>query len=202
MKAMMRLPSAVGNGKAAPGSTGAGPNDKPCPQLRALGAQDLDAVLAIEQGAYSHPWTRGNFVDALASGYWAQGLWLGPTLIGYCIAMPGVDETHLLNIAVKPDCQGHGWGRHLLDRLRQWSLEQGAQWLWLEVRESNLRAQRLYQAYGFAPVGLRKAYYPSGREQRENAVVMSLALKAAAVSPQATPRPAPARPKDRPKDRP
>jgi len=161
------------------------------PRVQPLGLQDLDAVLAIEQGAYSHPWSRGNFSDALASGYWAQGLWLGDTLTGYCIAMRGVDETHLLNIAVKPDAQGHGWGRYLQDVLKAWSLEQGAQWLWLEVRESNHRAQTLYANVGFARVGLRKAYYPSGREQRENAVVMSLALKAA---PAARPVPEPARP--------
>lgn len=157
------------------------------PRLEPLSPGDLDAVLAIEQGAYSHPWTRGNFSDALASGYWAQGLWLGQTLTGYCIAMRGVDETHLLNIAVRPDCQGRGWGRYLLDVLRVWSLAQGAQWLWLEVRESNLRAQQLYRAFGFARVGLRKGYYPSGREQRENAVVMSLALKAAPAPVQSVP---------------
>ena len=175
------------------------PADRPAadtpPRLQALGPQDLDAVLAIEQGAYSHPWTRGNFSDALASGYWAQGLWLGDTLTGYCIAMRGVDETHLLNIAVKPDAQGRGWGRYLLDVLKAWSLEQGAQWLWLEVRESNHRAQALYANYGFARVGLRKAYYPSGREQRENAVVMSLTLKAA---PPARPVLPPARPASSP----
>jgi [ribosomal protein S18]-alanine N-acetyltransferase len=161
--------------------------DESSPRLLALGVQDLDAVLAIEQGAYSHPWSRGNFSDALASGYWAQGLWLGQTLTGYCIAMRGVDETHLLNITVKADCQGRGWGRHLLDLLCDWSLAQGAQWLWLEVRETHLRAQRLYLDYGFARVGLRKGYYPSGRGQRENAVVMRLALKAAPASVRAAP---------------
>ena len=74
MNAAARPPSPAGHGNTAAGNT--------CPQLRALGVQGLDAVLAIEQGAYGHPWTRGNFADALASGYWAQGLWLGPTLIG------------------------------------------------------------------------------------------------------------------------
>lgn len=188
MKRMTR-PAAARRASPPVAAVDDAPQASQAPQahLQTLCAHDLEAVLAIEQGAYSHPWTRGNFADALASGYWAQGLWLDQTLVGYCIAMRGVEETHLLNIAVKPDCQGRGWGRYLLDLLRQWSLEQGAQWLWLEVRESNLRAQRLYQACGFARVGVRKGYYPSGREQRENAVVMSLALKAAA--PLAPPSP-------------
>ena len=51
-------------------------------RLRPLAPEQLEAVLAIEQSAYSHPWTRGNFRDALGSGYWAQGLWLGDELLG------------------------------------------------------------------------------------------------------------------------
>jgi len=150
------------------------------PRLQALTVSDLQDLLAIEQGAYSHPWTRGNFVDALAAGYQAQGLWLDDALAGYYIAMRGVDETHLLNITVAPALQGRGWGRYLLDALVEWSRTQSAVWVWLEVRESNRRAQQLYERYGFARVGLRKGYYPAGREQRENAVVMSLSLKACA----------------------
>ncbi len=52
----------------------------------------------------------------------------------------------------------------------------GAQWLWLEVRASNLRAQQVYEAHGFRRVGERKRYYPAAHGQREDAVVMSLPL--------------------------
>jgi ribosomal-protein-alanine N-acetyltransferase len=54
----------------------------------------------------------------------------------------------------------------------------GAQWLWLEVRESNLAAQALYRSTGFHVVGQRRGYYPDGPHRRENAVVMSLNLMA------------------------
>ncbi|MEN9889444.1 MAG: Mycothiol acetyltransferase [Pseudomonadota bacterium] len=144
--------------------------------LRPLQAQDLDAVLAIEQGAYSHPWTRGNFGDALASGYWMQGLCLDEELLGYVVAMAGVEETHLLNITVAPTRQRQGWATMMLDALALWSRRQGAQWLWLEVRESNRRALQVYERHGFRRVGLRKDYYPAHRQQREHAVVMSLNL--------------------------
>ena len=148
-------------------------------QLQALVPEQLEAVMAIEQSAYSHPWTRGNFRDALASGYWAQGLWLDDELLGYVVAMPGVQETHLLNITVAPARQGQGWARCLLDALTQWSRAQGADWLWLEVRQSNVHAQTIYEHLGFRRVGLRKDYYPADRQQREHAVVMSLNLKLA-----------------------
>ena len=145
--------------------------------LQALQEGDLEAVMAIEQAAYSHPWTRGNFRDALASGYWAQCLRVHDELLGYVVAMAGVEETHLLNITVAPARQGQGWAHMMLDALCLWSRRQGAEWLWLEVREGNQRALQVYERYGFRRVGLRKDYYPADRQQREHAVVMSLNLK-------------------------
>ena len=145
--------------------------------LQPMQADDLESVMAIEQTAYSHPWTRGNFRDALASGYWAQCLRVHDELLGYVVAMEGVQETHLLNITVAPARQGQGWAHMMLDALSLWSRRQGAQWLWLEVRESNQRALQVYERYGFRRVGLRKDYYPADRQQREHAVVMSLNLK-------------------------
>ena len=137
---------------------------------------DLDAVLAIEQTAYGHPWTRGNFQDSLNPLFEAQCLWQQGQLLGYFLAMRGVEEMHLLNITVAPDRQGQGWGRRMLDALSNVSQREGAQWLWLEVRSGNTRAQAVYRARGFEPVGRRTGYYAAGRCQREDAVVMRLAL--------------------------
>ena len=152
------------------------PTHAPEARFEALTLAQLDAVLAVEQRAYSHPWTRGNFTDALASGYQAQVLVAGEHLLGYFVAMMGVDEVHLLNITVTPEFQRQGWARVLLDALALWSRGCGAQWLWLEVRQSNLRAQQVYEAHGFRRVGERKRYYPAAHGQREDAVVMSRAL--------------------------
>ena len=146
----------------------------------------LDAVVAVEQSAYTYPWTRGNFADSLQSGYQAQLLCADAqahdeTLLGYFVAMKGVDEVHLLNITVAPAHQQQGWARVMLDGLAIWTRGQGAQWLWLEVRASNTRAKAVYERYGFRHVGLRKGYYPdgpAGRSQREDALVMSFALEA------------------------
>lgn len=136
----------------------------------------LDALLAVEQRAYSHPWTRGNFTDSLTSGYQIELLLGGDQLIGYFVAMPGVEEAHLLNITVAPEFQQQGWSIVLLDALALWARGRAAQWLWLEVRVSNLRARQVYEKYGFQRVGERKRYYPGPGSEREDAVVMSYAL--------------------------
>ncbi|WP_332812927.1 ribosomal protein S18-alanine N-acetyltransferase [Ramlibacter sp.] len=136
----------------------------------------LPQVLPIERSAYDHPWTHGNFADSLRSGYEAQLLCAGDQVLGYFVAMKGVDEVHLLNLTVAPAWQGQGWGRLMLEALALWSRRQGAQWLWLEVRVGNVRAQRLYERSGFRRVGERRRYYPAAGGGREDAIVMSLKL--------------------------
>lgn len=165
-----------------------------------MAANDLDAVQAVEAAAYPHPWSRKHFADSLAAGYAAVML-LGEAapgelvhpprtdgrlLLGYVIAMQGVDESHLLNITVAPSHQRQGWARCLLDALVLWSRAQRAQCLWLEVRQSNQRARRVYERYGFQQVGLRRAYYPTAPSGREDAVVMSLQLDAAPAPGEST----------------
>ncbi len=141
-----------------------------------LGDQHLDVVLRVEQQAYAHPWQRANFVDSLQSGYQAQLLLADETLLGYFVAMKGVDEVHLLNITVAPEHQRQGWARVMLDALAIWARGQSAHWLWLEVRAGNRRAMEVYEASGYRHVGERKSYYPAAQGQREDAVVMNLRL--------------------------
>ena len=152
-------------------------------QLEPMTTSWLSEVARVEHSAYKHPWTLGNFSDSLHSGYMAQLLTAGTvpsaSLIGYFVAMKGVDETHLLNLTVAPAYQRQGWARVMLDALAVWSRSQNAQWLWLEVRASNAHAKAVYQHCGFREVGLRKGYYPAGGtllNPREDAIVMSLKL--------------------------
>lgn len=141
----------------------------------------LDAVMALENAAYAKPWKRQHFSDCLQAGYCSQLLMAGDTLIGYFVAMQGVEEVHLLNITVAPRYQRQGWAKVLLDALAMWAAGQRAQWLWLEVRAGNSRAIAVYQARGFANVGRRKQYYPAENGQREDALVMGLRLGATAL---------------------
>jgi ribosomal-protein-alanine N-acetyltransferase len=150
----------------------------PQPLLRAMTMSDLDEVAAIEARAYAFPWTRGNFADSLAAGYFArllEGAARDP--IGYFIAMAGVGELHLLNITVDPRWQERGHGGLLLDALEDLARRSGLQSVWLEVRESNRRAQSLYFRRGFVQVGVRRRYYPAS-PGREDALVMRCTLDA------------------------
>ena len=88
---------------------------KPEVRLEPLTPALLDEVLRVEQSAYSHPWTRGNFADSFKAGYQVLALMGGDTLLGYFVAMEGVDEVHLLNITVAPEFQGQGWAVLMLD---------------------------------------------------------------------------------------
>ncbi|TCP08112.1 ribosomal protein S18-alanine N-acetyltransferase [Caldimonas thermodepolymerans] len=136
----------------------------------------LNEVLPIEQAAYEFPWTRGNFIDSLHAGYAALLLrGAGNELLGYFLAMSGVDEMHLLNLTVAPAHQGSGHALYMLDALQALARSRHAAQLWLEVRVSNARARHLYERYGFRNVGLRKGYYPAA-QGREDAIVMSLSL--------------------------
>jgi ribosomal-protein-alanine N-acetyltransferase len=148
-------------------------------ELLPMTIAQLDAVLAIEAASYSFPWSRGNFVDSLASGYTAQVLCdEGGLMLGYLVAMAGVDEMHLLNLTVAPRHRRQGHARFLLEALIDLSRSRRAQQLWLEVRESNGRARVIYLQRGFVHVGVRKGYYPAPHGQREDAIVMSLTLPA------------------------
>jgi len=149
--------------------------------LRSMQIGGLDAVLEIESAAYEFPWTRANFIDSLAAGYWAQWL-VGPAsqLLGYVIAMHGVHEMHLLNLTVAPAHQHQGHARFMLDALLAQCRARGAEQVWLEVRSSNQRGRALYRRYGFRDIGVRKGYYPAAHGQREDALVMSLQIEGGA----------------------
>lgn len=145
-------------------------------RLEPLLADRLEAVVAVEQRAYAHAWSRTNFLDALHAGYHAQVLLADHEVLGYFVAMKGVDEVHLLNITVAVEHQGQGLARLMLDALALWTRSQGVDWLWLEVRVGNSPAIHVYERHGFRRVGVRKDYYPAGHGQRESAIVMSLNL--------------------------
>ena len=138
--------------------------------------EHVDAVVAVEALAHVHPWGHAHFTEALQAGNQAQVLLADGQLVGYFVALLGVDEVHLLNITVAPAYQRQGWARVMLDALALWARARGAVQIWLEVRWSNERAQQVYAAQGFARVGVRKAYYPAQAGAREDAVVMMLNL--------------------------
>src|SRR6186713_63087 len=104
------------------------------PLLAPMTAADLDEVMLLETGVYPFPWTRGNFIDSLAAGYVAQLLRDGRDgrLLGYFVALAGVDEMHLLNITVAPDHRRRGLARSMMEALVARSRMLHAHRVWLE----------------------------------------------------------------------
>lgn len=144
--------------------------------MRAMTRDDVDAVLAIEQAVQRFPWTRGNFIDALDSGYLCCVDEAGEGGIrAYAILMPGVDEAELLTIGVAQTGQRKGLGRALLAQMLGMAREKNMRRVFLEVRASNVAAIALYRSAGFGQIGERRAYYRN-EEGSEDAVAMACNL--------------------------
>ena len=141
-------------------------------QLSGMQRDDLDSVSHAETLIYPFPWSRGNFSDCLVSGYDAWVLYREAELLAYAVLMWIPDEIHLLNLSVLPHWQGRGIGRALLQVLLEDGRRRGARGMMLEVRPSNSIAASLYESMEFQQIGLRKRYYPSWNQGREDARVM------------------------------
>ncbi|SEI73190.1 [SSU ribosomal protein S18P]-alanine acetyltransferase [Azotobacter beijerinckii] len=142
--------------------------------FRPMTEADLEAVLKVEYAAFSHPWTRGTFQDALKS-YECWLMFEGGQQVGHGVIQVILDEAHLLNITVKPQSQGRGLGQRLLEHLMVRARARRAAECFLEVRAGNGSAYRLYERYGFNEVGRRRDYYPAAGG-REDALVMVCTL--------------------------
>lgn len=151
--------------------------------VRPMYETDLSEVMAIELQVYPFPWTWGIFRDCLHVGYCCWVYVEEGRLHGYGIMSVGAGEAHVLNLCVRPSRQGHGIGRRLLAQLIDVAQRHRAEKMLLEVRPSNAPACRLYQAMGFAEIGVRKDYYPAVGG-REDALIMARGL---AASPDGAP---------------
>jgi len=144
-------------------------------QLRDMTLADVEAVLGIEQQVHSHPWTRGNFNDSLASGHICKIYEAANEIVGYAVLMPVLEEVQLLDICIASAFQRKGLGRKLLGELLALARALKFERVILEVRASNFAANALYRRMGFSEIGIRRGYYPAGNG-REDAIVMEYKL--------------------------
>jgi len=145
-------------------------------RYRCMTGADLDALVAIEETIYPHPWTRGNFSDSLAAGYHCWIAECGGEMAGYAVVAIAAGEAHLLNLSVAGPWQRRGIGRELLNFVLRLARESGAARILLEVRPTNSAARALYAAAGFAEIATRRSYYPADAS-REDAIVLDLELE-------------------------
>jgi len=131
----------------------------------------IDDVLPIEADLFgAEQWSAAMFWNELAGGrYYLVAVEAG-ALVGYGgLAVSPYAEAWVQNLAVRRDAQRHGVGRRLLAALLAEAERRGAGQTLLEVAVDNIPAQRLYEAYGFEPVGIRRGYY---QPSNTDAVVM------------------------------
>lgn len=141
--------------------------------IRKMTLNDLEQVVAIDQVSFSLPWPTRSFqfelTDNEASRCWVADLdgRVIAMLVGWFI----VDELHVATIATHPEFRGQGIGREILLHALRAAKEEGAIKSFLEVRESNEVAQKMYYSFGFVEDGRRKGYY---KDNGEDAILMSL----------------------------
>ena len=131
---------------------------------------DIDRVAEIERLVQTHPWSRQQFQESLTS-YQCTVYEQANQVVGFCILQPVLDEANSLLMAIHPSQQGKGLGYELLDYSIQ-LLKNNPIQIFLEVRESNLAAIRLYEKTDFHQIDLRKNYYPNLDGSKEHAVIM------------------------------
>jgi len=141
---------------------------------------DIDAVVDIETDVYVFPWSAGNFLDSLDSGYLCMGAFIHGELVAYAVLMRAVDEAHLLNLAVADRWQRQGIAARFLERLIDEARAMHCVEFYLEVRPSNLAARALYDRFDFRQVGLRRDYYPAVTG-REDALFLSRSIRRGGV---------------------
>jgi ribosomal-protein-alanine acetyltransferase len=122
---------------------------------------------------------------------------VGDAIVGYAGLWLMVDEAHVTTFAIHPDHRRQGLGERLLLALLDIAIERGASEATLEVRLSNLPARRLYEKFGFRPVGIRPRYYTDNNEdalimttERLGAPSMRARLEGLRVAIEAAPSPA------------
>ncbi|MFD0588877.1 ribosomal protein S18-alanine N-acetyltransferase [Paenibacillus sp. GCM10027627] len=139
--------------------------------FRPMVKEDIPYIIAIEQEAFTSPWSEEAFHNELNNNMFARYYVMegNGELLGYGGMWIIMDEAHITNIAIRADARGKGLGNRLLEQLQHKALHFGAAKMTLEVRASNTIAQSLYLKYGFEPSGIRPRYYS---DNEEDALIM------------------------------
>jgi ribosomal-protein-alanine N-acetyltransferase len=123
---------------------------------------EIDTILAIEQASFTNPWTREMYLaelknDGVSFFYLARDK--GRQVVGFCSFWRLLDEVHINNLAVVPECRRRGVATALLGRVMDEAARFGIRRTMLEVRQSNAPARQLYEKFGFVVAGTRSKYY-------------------------------------------
>jgi [ribosomal protein S18]-alanine N-acetyltransferase len=140
--------------------------------IAAMRLEDLEEVQRIEEASFTTPWPPNAYRSELLTNRLASYLVarVGERIVAYGGMWLMVDEAHITTFAVHPAWRRRRLGERLLLAFLDLARDRHAREATLEVRLSNLAARRLYEKYGFRPVGVRPRYYS---DNNEDALIMT-----------------------------
>lgn len=143
-------------------------------QIRPMTKEDCEQVAAIESVSFSVPWSLNAFLDTVErENYRYFVAEEAGVILGYCGFTYVLDEAEIPNVCVKAEARKKGVGKNMMTAMIDAAKQLGVVVLYLEVRESNTPARRLYESLGFVADGIRRNFY---EQPVENAVLMSKTL--------------------------
>lgn len=133
--------------------------------IREMKIEDIESVYDVEKNTFKKPWSKGSFYQELENknAYYLV-LEFEKEIIGYLGIWIVLDESHITNIAIKKEYQGRGFSKKLIEQLIKELKTRRVRTITLEVRKSNLIAQKLYKAFDFKVIGVRANYYTDNNE--------------------------------------
>ena len=155
------------------------PSSNLCLAIKPAESSHLDQILDIEQEAFSAPWTRVMFEAEVVGNPFSRMFVATPIdeqgpqerIVGYLCYWIVFEELRLLNVAVRPSWRRQGVARRFVQYALHEARSQDVERALLEVRDSNVAAQALYESFGFREYGIRAGYYAN---PEEDAILMRL----------------------------
>lgn len=129
---------------------------------------DLSMLAEIHAAAFAQSWSARAIAELLAT----PGTFAFHSEHGFVLARVAAGEAEILTLAVRPERRRHGTGAALVRAAANEAMAHGAVQIFLEVALGNAAARALYTGLGFGEVGQRKAYYASGPDNREDALIL------------------------------
>lgn len=139
--------------------------------IRKMENVDVDQVYEVEKASFATPWSKEIFEQEIVENLFAHYfvMEVDGEIAGYCGLWVVIDDAQITNIAISPKYRGNKLGEKLFLYTLKQAIRLGGRRLSLEVRASNIIAQRMYRKFGLVPGGVRKNYYT---DNQEDAIVM------------------------------
>lgn len=136
---------------------------------KSLSVDDVVRISEIENVSFSEPWSKDSFRSLIENpDFITIGCYIDRVLAGYVFYYIVMNELHIMNIAVHPTYRKMSCGTKLLSEVHKEGMKRKLNFAYLEVRETNEAAMKLYAKLGYKNVGRRIRYYAN----EEDALLM------------------------------